>query len=427
MALAFVVRAYWTLRIQSPVTAVYSDMGGYVSRAEWLIAGFTPAEPRILAMWPWGTHAIVAVELAAFGREGWLPIGLVHAFVGAIAAPCAALLTARFVRSRLAVLAAGLLVALWHPHIVYSGFFSSEIWFSSALALISLLFVRHFEGRSGALGAGIFLAIAFCCRPQILVTFGLVGGTLAIARLRRASFRRGTLLRTAVPLVLPLVLAMGVSSVRFHHLTGRYGLIAAYEPAQRLFGETSVGKIDASWQAPDGNTWSWWFSPSTKQPVKPEDVVVMNGFICDPDLLAQIRADRLRDVPFSARVGRMADNVALLAVHNMPWPEDDMRRFVFRDRLQHAFANALLPLLGFCALGMFFLRRHAVAALLIVANLLTIVFVAAIYLGEARYRIPYDPFIIVVATVGAHGLLVRGRRLLSARRPSRAPHTLSRP
>ena len=98
--LAFAVRAYWVLRVQSPLAAVYSDMGGYVSRAEMLIKGITPGEPRILALWPWGPHAIFALEFTIFGRQGAVGIGLTHAFIGALTAPCAALLTARFVPSR---------------------------------------------------------------------------------------------------------------------------------------------------------------------------------------------------------------------------------------------------------------------------------------------------------------------------------------
>ena len=409
----FAVRAYWTLRVQSPLTAVYSDMGGYVSRAESLLAGTTPSEPRILLMWPWGTHYIVAVELAILGRHDPFTIGLVHAFAGAIAAPCAALITARFVRSRLTVAVAGLLVALWHPHITYSGLFSSEIWFSTALMLLTLFLVRHFEGRWGGLGAGLSLAVAFAVRPQILMTLGMVGAVLVVVWLRRPYRRpRQGVIRFALPLVIPLLLTMAFSSYRFHRLTGEYGLIASNEAAQRLFGETSVGKIDAAWTAPDGSNWTWWVSPSTKQPVKPENAVFIRGFVYDKKLLANVRAERLRGVTRWQRLARMADNVALLVVKNLPWPESDFRRYAFRDRLQHQFAIALLPVLAFCAIGLAFLDRHRIAALIIASNLLTIVIVAAIYLGEVRYRVPYDPLIIVVASVGAHAVLQGAARLL---------------
>jgi hypothetical protein len=84
--LAFAVRMLWTVRVQSPFTAIYSDMGGYVMRAEHLLAGTTPGEPRILAIWPWGTHAIVALELLLFGKKHVLAIDVLHSLVGAIPA-----------------------------------------------------------------------------------------------------------------------------------------------------------------------------------------------------------------------------------------------------------------------------------------------------------------------------------------------------
>ena len=31
--------------------------------------GTTPGEPRILALWPWGPHAIFALEFTIFGRQ----------------------------------------------------------------------------------------------------------------------------------------------------------------------------------------------------------------------------------------------------------------------------------------------------------------------------------------------------------------------
>ena len=405
---AFAVRAYWAIRVQSPLTAVYSDMGGYVSRAEALLAGTTPSDPRILLMWPWGTHVIVAAELAVFGKTSPVAIALVHAFGGAIAAPLTALLTARFTRSKLAVAISGLAVALWHPHIVYSGFFSSEIWFTSAILLFSLFLVRHYEGRGrtgSALAAGLALAVAFAIRPQILMTCGIIGIVTILGWIDRPFERpRRGIVRFALPLIVPVVLTMAGSILRYHRLDGSYGLIASNEPAQRLFGETSVGKLDSSWTAPDGSPWSWWVSPHTKHPVKPEDVVTFRGFVYDRKILAQFRAERLRGVTPWQRALRMVDNVELLAARNLPWPEDDFRRFKFRHVLQQGFATAFWPILVLAFVGAAYLGKHRLARLVIGAQLGTIVFVAAIYLGEARYRVPYDPFIIILATMGLVGI-----------------------
>src|SRR4051812_21492061 len=99
-AVAFAVRLYWATRVQGPLDAIYSDMAGYVFRADLLLAGTTPRESRILTLWPWGTHFLLAGEFALLGRKSAVAIGACHAFVGAVVAPCAAALTARFVRGR---------------------------------------------------------------------------------------------------------------------------------------------------------------------------------------------------------------------------------------------------------------------------------------------------------------------------------------
>jgi hypothetical protein len=269
--------------------------------------------------------------------------------------------------------------------------------------------VRHCEGRSGAFGAGLLFAFAFVNRPQIVLTAAMIGAVLVLTWRHRASWRpRGGM----VLLVLPFVLVAMFSSVRLYRLTGRVWLINLYEQAQRLFGETNVEKLEAAWKAPNGDDWTWWASPHTKQPVHAEHTVHIDGFIADPAKLSAIRAERLRGVPWTARVARTFDNVALLVVRNNTWPENDFRRIRFRAELQYVFRQLLTPLLLLCAVGLFCLRRHRAAALVVLA---TIIVTAAIYLGEARYRVPYDPLVIVVATVGGHAVITRTSRVIRAR------------
>jgi energy-coupling factor transporter transmembrane protein EcfT len=400
-AIAFAVRALWALEIQRPLDAIYSDMAGYVLRADHLLAGTTPGEPRMLALWPWGTHAIIAGELALFGRKSAVGIGLCHAFVGALVAPAAAALVTRFVPRRDAALAAGLAVALWHPHVVYSGYFSSEIWFASAMMLGTLCLVRHPERPHRAFGAGLLLAVAFVVRPQILLTVVLVGAGLVVHRLRGRRLLRASR-STLVLLLVPLLVAMGTSSDRYGRLMGRPGLIAAYEPVQRLFGETDVAAITSSWTTPGGDRWTFWFNPSTKNiggDPTPETTESFEGFIADPDILAEIRRKHLAGVGVGARVRRMAENVVLLVARNVPWPESDAK-MRFRRQLQRGYGRALFFVLAFAALGLFSLRQDPLGALLVGAHLATIVIVGALYIGEARYRVPYDPLLLVVAVVG---------------------------
>lgn len=401
--LAFAVRVLWTVRVQSPFDAVYSDMGGYVMRAEHLLAGTTPGEPRILAIWPWGTHAIVALELLFFGKKHVLAIELLHSLVGAIPAACATLLAARFTRSRVAVVLTGFFVALWHPLLVYAAFFSSEIWFAAAAALMTLLFARACEGRRGALGAGIATAIAFCVRPQMVLTCGLVVAAMVLlkpARLSRAKW---------AAFLLPLVMAVSFSAWRMHHLTGKWGLIASYEPVQRLFGETNVRRIDASWTAPDGGRWAWWFAPHTRPRGGKPESVRFEGFVTDPEILGKLRTDRTKNVPLVRRIERMGENLSFLVVNDLPWPEDDFKKPPFRPMLQQLFSNLGVGLAVLAAFGLAFLRRHRPAAIVIYAHVAALLVSGSIYLPEVRYRIPYDPLLFVVAFAGVAEAFARIR------------------
>ena len=408
--LALATRLWWVFRVQNPLAAVYSDMGVYVQRADMLLAGKLPGEPRVLAFWPWGTHTIIAGEFWLLGRNATFAIPLLHAVVGAVVAPASAALCARFTGRPWSALLAGCVVALWHPHILYSGYFMSEIWFTTALVLGTLLLVRYAEKGKGALGCGLLLALAFSVRPQILLTVMMVGGVFVLGRLmgrpylRRARFG-------IVLLLLPLALTMAGSAIRLHRLTGKVGLIATYEPVQRLFGETDVDKIEASWSTANGDRWTWWFNPPTKKPIK--TVVTFEGFICDQEILGKILRERLAKMTFKERVLRKIDNVSMLVLGNEPWPESELPvKNRFRKDLQFNFSRAAIVVLVLAAGGVTGLGRHRLAALLVRIHLLSIVVVASMYLGEARYRVPFDPFLIIAAVVGLGNFEAGLRRIV---------------
>ena len=412
-------------------------MLGYVTRADDLILHRIPSEHRMMSYYPWGTHALVALEFVTVGRHASRNIGVVHALLGAIPAGCAALITARFVKSRFAIFLAGVLVAIWHPHVVYSGFFSSEVWFSALITIHAWLFIRSsYRGSWGLLGAGLTTAITFAVRPQFLITWGLVTLVDVIRRREppaRAStgrplLRDRTSWRVAM-LGLPLMAMMTFSAIRFHRITGRVGLISDNGPVQRVFGETDVGRLESTWTAANGDRWGFWFCPNPKRPVAEKDIVRFEGYIGDPAIMALITKQRLTGVPYSARLRRMFDNVTLLASRNRIWPEEEYRGVRFRAQLQDIFEVATVIVLPFTALGLYLTRRRP-EALVLVANVFTILLVGALYLGEARYRVPYDPFMLVFGVIGAHGLArwLAGlpRRWKAWRTRARAPEASAR-
>jgi hypothetical protein len=431
---AFAVRLLWAETVQSPFDSIYSDMQGYVSRADDLLAGRIPGDPRILSIYPPGTHTIIAGEFWLFGRNSRHAIAVVHALVDALPATLAAAITLQLVSSVGAAAVAGLAVALWYPHACFVGFFSSEVWFAALVTLQAWLAGRQWSRTRSMLLVGAASAASFVVRPQFLLTWGLQMLPYGL-RFLLGPERKGVLLRI-VCLTLPLAIMISLTATRFHRLTGRWGLIAQ-SAGTRLWADTDVCKIESHWRTADGGEYSWWFSPPSKPALKPSDSVSFEGFIVDPDILDRIRLERLRGVPLRDRLARKINNVKLLLVNNLPWPENNYHEDVSillrtegvpRFRLLEAFRDILLYAgIPLCFVGLALGRKNR-AMYVVASNLVTIVVTAAFFFGEARYLVPYVPFILVMAVVGCHALYGEGRKaVLRVLRRVRSARWAARP
>lgn len=423
---AFVVRLVWVLEVQSPHAAVYSDMAGYLARADEVLGLAPITDPRIHAFYPFGTHYLVAGELALLGRNSVIGLAVVHALVGAIPPAVVVLLAARLGSRRAIVILAGLLAALWQPQVAYAGFFMSELWFSASIALASLFFVRAFEARRDRGGsillAGLFAAGAFVIRPQVLLTFALVAlfGALGFVRARGSrgtSVRRRVLAKRAALVVVPIAIAMGLSSLRLHRLSGRFGLVSENGPLMRLFGETNVGRVEASWTTPNGSRYFAWYAAGLKKPYTDETTFRFDGYVGDPDILDAERRARLATTPFGARAARAWRNLTSLVWRSFPFPEADFHASKPRLELSRVFRKTLYALLALVPVGLSAMVRRGPAAVVVIANLATVALLPTLFYAEARYRVPYDPFVILAAAAGAEVIL----RWLEEQRRRRQP------
>ena len=209
--------------------------------------------------------------------------------------------------------------------------------------------------------------------------------------------------------------------MRLHGLSGRWGLISENANLNRLFADTDVCRVEATFASPSGERVFWMFNPPAKPSCEDEDVVRLDGFLGDPQLIEPIRRDRLRGVPWTARVARAFHNVELLVAQNDLFPENEYEGIRWRGKVQRGFASALLyGLLPLCAIGLV-LGRPDRLKLVALANFAAVAVAAARYYGESRYRVPYDPFVILFAVVGVYELGTRGaalaRRLSAPRIP----------
>ncbi len=268
--------------------------------------------------------------------------------------------------------------------------------------------------------------VAIVVRPQFLMTWALETGASVLSFWRRRGMRVAA--RNLAWLGVPVALALAITTVRFHALAGHWGLMSE-SAANRLWADTDVCKIEAHWVSPNGEDWGYLFSPPSKPPRKPSDTVTFDGYIIDPVLLDGIRLERMRGVSLHARIARKLGNVRLLVAGNLPWPEsnyqDDISFLgltpsITRHRLQSFFADLLVfGVLPWSAIGIAFGRRNR-TMLILVANLFTVVFSAAFFFGEARYHVPYDPFLILLAVAGFYEFFKSARTFASRLRFRRA-------
>jgi hypothetical protein len=388
-------------------------MGGYHSRAIDALEGTLRGDPRTYAFFPWGAHVLIAGELALAGRTNAWGIAIVQSIVSTIPAVCVVYLTARVVKARFWVIVAGVAAALWQPSVVHAGFFMSEMWYSAFLVPGTLYFLRFLEGKTGAFGAGLCLGIATVVRPQVLLTFAIVGGVLALAALGRALYRsrrpKTSIWRWKL-FFAPILVILGFSAVRFHGYTHHWGLVSENGPINRVFGATHLGRVEAYWNY-NGGRYVAWYTPPAKSPVKNEDRVVVEGYIGDEAILERIRIQHAARETTAQQIRRMHRNTRML-LYRFIFPEDDFAangKHPIRASLQRIFRLILvniLPLGVFGVFAMLMTKGQRLVGFLLAAHGVTLVVVAALYFAEARMRMPYDPFLITAFAAGCSAAYV---------------------
>ncbi|HUT78863.1 MAG TPA: hypothetical protein VM285_14295 [Polyangia bacterium] len=448
---AFAIRLFWVLEVQPPGEAVFSDMRSYIHRAVWLVLRQQEiSDSRALdaALFPYGVHYFYALQLVLSGLASpeigeqmryhyagtdLTALAVVQAVANALVVIFSMLAARRCMRSPWGPIATGVLVAVWHPLVSYAGFFSSETPYACMVSLSFWLWLRYAQTGKGALGAGLATAAGFTMRPQLLLTAVLGIAWLLYRRKRLAHFRVAQLAWLAAP----LLLVVAFSAWRFHSFTGEWGLISGNAAIGRFFAATDYASIAAD----DRRT----FQPPARSTSNGfEGVFEFEGFISDA---APLEAERERI--WSARttlekLGTLRRNVLLLFRDNRLWPERNAAKYAAafaaageRMRLERAdtdrreiqrrareversvareageasaWRQGLLTvfepvvfwgLVPLACIGLLVVVRRFNPGLEIAAlHVGTMVYSAAAYFGEARYRVPYDPLLILLAVAG---------------------------
>jgi 4-amino-4-deoxy-L-arabinose transferase-like glycosyltransferase len=384
IVLGAVARIVWTAFLHPPVDYVYSDMEGYVLRAQHLASGapLTASD----AFYPPGTQILLAIPLALFGPAAgpwvsaavWCALSIATVFLSwrlarALLTPAAAALTA-------------VLCAAWPLFITYGGYFTSE---TPALAfLVAALWAgvaaTRRDGWAGlvlALSAGLLGGVATAVRPQLLVNMLILAVVVSIASRRRVAPVLGYL----AGLLLVLALVVGHNSLATHRPTG----LAMNGGLNFWFGHCEARHVTTFNEA--GEQTADFTHPVPQLTGRGDDYVFRGREAWDEGFFLGLGRECIEQdgVRHLLRLGR---NVLDMTATTMPWPQNESEGWS-RDLVQVAnvLYSVLLPWIVIEALFLLYRRRTAGEAFLLV-NLACVVVVAVLLLGDPRVRTLYDVF-----------------------------------
>ncbi|HHH27080.1 MAG TPA: hypothetical protein ENK57_01855 [Polyangiaceae bacterium] len=418
-ALGLAVRLVWVHYIHPPEEAIWSDMAAYVGRAERLVSD--PLGPHAdEAFYPFGTHYLLAIPMALFGPKAYDACATWWALLGAAVVPIAYLLCGRLLggaswlsdahdadepdddldAANAAARAAGLLVAVDYPLFSYTGLFLSEVPFTlllTATALFGLRFVD--EGRRvDAWGFGTCAALGAAVRPQLLVGLALA---VAIIVLRRKHFEKVSLARLGVGLI-PVVAIVAFSLAQSHHHTGRATILAQNGALNRAFGRCHAYEIIGQgggfgppafgtlWRAGQADPAAWPKLDPAKAPK-----LFVPAPMWDEEAMNALADECVQRTGLGRQATYAMTHVGLLWGFNVAWPfsEVEPHRSYMRGwmRAHLLFVPGMIVAMAMGASRRW--PRHGV----VTAFLWSLILVAMLVMGSARFRVPYDALIIVAA------------------------------
>lgn len=453
---AVLSRFIWVVWVHPPREHVFSDMAHYVHRASLVAAFEVEVGDRMMVWQAWGTHALLAIPLLLLGpgQSALEFAGLMWAGFSAATVVLGYQLAARVLpgpraagRPHWPAIAVGLALLGWVPLLSHAGFFVSETPYATALLATTLGVVRVRqdgpEKNRGALAAGLWGAFAFALRPQVAVFFALLALMWVVERLRSPSSPSSTVTtKHVLLLVSPLLVVVAISMIRVRVHTGQFGGVAE-NASMNLTAGRCHNIVTRAWSseadlasaqetgspAPDRRISLPGFRalgregpdhPLALRPALGGEAIDLVGYVGDREIHKQIRKRCYAATGVGGQIHYSITNVALLWFVARPWPESSDREapqllpVAIRGR-QIAAGLAPLSLLGMLLVMWTWARatgeaRDRLAGGVVCAlQLLSLWIVAAVFFGDPRLRVPYDPYALILAVALLDRLVARIR------------------
>lgn len=412
VAVGAVIRIVWGLGFHQAFEHIYSDMAGYVDRAQRLASGgpFQPFD----SFYPAGTHVLLAAPFRIFGtgRAGLWAGAVLWTLLSCAIPFLVWRISRRLLDPRAAAIAAAL-TAFFPLFIVYGGFFMSEIPSITFLLLTILLGFKTAEAAAKdrwvyAAATGLSGGVAIVMRTQLALNVLIVAWVL----LRKREGARRLALAALAGVLIPVIGVVGLN----YKATDR---ITLSQNAGVNFFHAHCPVLTSYYVRNDGSFF-WFAAPPSVQlnrgrdyifNVPPDDqaFLVRQGLHC-------IRADGIK------HVGIMIRNIDEMGLSTVPWPpsnERPLRRFVKPANVVYSIALPAIVVGGFVLWRR--KRREGLRAGegVLLAHLAPMVPLGAFFVGDPRYRMAYDAFGLALAA----SLISWGMSMYAARRATAPAET----
>jgi 4-amino-4-deoxy-L-arabinose transferase-like glycosyltransferase len=393
-------RFIWVLVVHQPFDYVFSDMAGYVARAQLLVE--TGSLERFDAFYPPGVHLLLAGVFRIFGiRQGGVWAAAVLWATLSSLAPFFMWRLARLLLTPTAAALTAIFTAFWPLHATSAGYFLSET--PSLTFLLGGLWAGYASlvatGRRAVLlaaCAGLLGAIAVTMRPQFVLNLGILAGSWLLASPRR----RRAIAAFASAFALVIVGTVVHNSAAAGQLTG----ISENSGLTFFLGQCDVNTVYAA----DGAHFT---TPPAAQRKRgrfynfPHRQVWDQGFFFGQGL-ACFRADGLSHVRLLGR------NVLDLTATTVMWPqtkEPTLRDVVNVSNIAYV---VLLPVIVFWAIVIGRDRRRGKESgeLILLLHLATVLVTAVVFFGDPRFRMPYDFFGLALLAAVISDTFIERRR-----------------
>ena len=385
-----VVRFVWGILIHPPVAFVYSDIAGYVERAQRLATGGMLW--RIDAFWPPGTHMLLAAPMKLFGPgHAGLWVGAVLWCVLSSLIPLFMWRLTRLFLSPAAAALAAALCAFWPLHVTYGAFFTSET--PSLAFMVASLWAGYRSTRESgrialALGllAGVLGGAAVACRPQWILNLVVLAVPLAL-RWRRQGLVALAGLAVGTAITLGAVLAHNSA------VAGKPTGLSENSGLNFWMGHCDVHDVTATDPA---RSVSFTFgNPVPAQLARGGTYYFEGPMIWDQAFFFGMGVECIaQDGLGHARI--LAQSVLDMTATTVPWPQvNDENGQSGVIRVTNLAYSCLLPLIVVGTLLLVRKRRAAGQSsgeLVMLAHLLCFLVVALIFFGDPRIRSSYDVF-----------------------------------